>query len=144
MSSRYRVMTRVASSAARNGSTSVSLTSASLPTLNSRLKPIPRPMVQSMTPTAQRARLRKEGDAGLWGAFPNKGRVERSVRVDHADAVGPHRSACRGVRRCHHLRPRAARLPGPPRGSRPEMTHRRLYARGRRTGLDPAGAARRG
>ena len=43
-------MTRVASSAARKGITSVSLTSASLPTLRKRLKPMPRPMVQSMMP----------------------------------------------------------------------------------------------
>ncbi len=49
-SSRYSVMTLLAVSAARNGITSVSLTSASLPTLRKRLNPTPRPMLQSMMP----------------------------------------------------------------------------------------------
>ena len=43
-------MTLVCGSAARNGITSVSLTSASLPTLRKRLKPMPWPTVQSMIP----------------------------------------------------------------------------------------------
>ncbi len=43
-------MTLVSGSSARNGITSVSLTSASLPTLRNRLKPMPWPTVQSMMP----------------------------------------------------------------------------------------------